>query len=73
MRLNIACLVNPESVLQCDGMYEAGRCHAADTCRKTTNRDVLFELLAKVHAEAYHCTFREFCINFSVFICEWPL
>jgi hypothetical protein len=39
-------ILNPESVLWYDGLYEVGRCHAADTCQKKTDHSILFELLA---------------------------
>jgi hypothetical protein len=39
-------ILNPESVSPYEGLYEVGRCHAADTCHKTTNNNVFFELLA---------------------------
>jgi hypothetical protein len=39
-------ILNPESVSWYDGMYEVGRCHAANTQQKTTKHGVLFELLA---------------------------
>ena len=36
---------------------EVGRCHAADTRRKTANRGVLFALLAEANSKAHHCAF----------------
>jgi hypothetical protein len=39
-------ILNPESVSLYDGLYEVGRCHAADTCQKTTNHKVFSELIA---------------------------
>jgi hypothetical protein len=39
-------ILNPASVSRYDGLYEVGRCHSADTRQRTTNRHVLFELLA---------------------------
>ena len=41
----------------CASRFEVGRCHAADTRRRTTNPGVLFELLATADSEAHHCAF----------------
>jgi hypothetical protein len=49
-------ILNPENVSRCDGPYDVGRCRAADTSRKATNRGVLFELLVLGDSEAYQCT-----------------
>jgi len=56
----ITLVLNPELVSRYDELYEAGRCHAADTCQKTTMHGVLFELMASVDAESYDCTFTNF-------------
>jgi len=37
-------------------LYEVWHHQGADTCQKTTNRGVLFELLFQAESEAYHCT-----------------
>ena len=61
----ITTVLNPELDSRFDGLYEAGRCHAADTRQKTTMHDVIFELLASVDDESYDCTFTK---NVPVFI-----
>jgi hypothetical protein len=35
-------ILNPASVSPYDGLYEVGRCHAADTRQKATNHGVFF-------------------------------
>jgi len=50
-------VLNPELVSRYGGLYEAGRCHAADTRQKTTMHGVLFELLASFDAESHNYTF----------------
>ena len=54
--VNMADRVTP-TVLNpgCASGFEVGRCHAADKHQRTTNRDVLFELLAAADSEAHHC------------------
>jgi hypothetical protein len=39
-------ILNPETLSRFDGLYEVGRCHAADTRQKTNILGVLFEFLA---------------------------
>jgi hypothetical protein len=49
-------VLNPESVSHYDGLHDAGRCRAADTPQKTTNRGICLELWAEAPYEVYHCT-----------------
>ena len=63
-------ILNPETVSRCDGPHDVGRCHAADTCRKTTNRGVLFELVALGDSVAYQCTLLYYTtIKYTVLHC----
>jgi hypothetical protein len=54
-------VLNPELVSRYDGLYETGRCHAADTRQKTTMHGVLFALLVSVDAESRDCRLRLKC------------
>jgi hypothetical protein len=57
----------PESFSLHDGLYAAGRCHAADTRQKTKDHCVFFDLLASADSEAYHCTMVYYTTKFSGF------
>jgi hypothetical protein len=50
-------IIKSESVSRCDGLYECGRCHAADTRTRKANCVFLFEVLASIYSEAYRYTF----------------